>query len=82
MNAKKTLNPRKLPTQGRAKVTVDAILQAATHILDKEGLEKANTNHIAEVAGVSVGSLYQYFPGKDAILSSIIERYIKRCQNS
>ncbi|TDQ63926.1 TetR family transcriptional regulator [Maritalea mobilis] len=71
-------SPRKQPRQARARATVDAILQASTRILQKHGLEKFNTNHIAEVAGVSVGTLYQYFPSKDAILIELIRQ--KRSQ--
>ncbi|MCF4097832.1 TetR/AcrR family transcriptional regulator [Maritalea mediterranea] len=78
--AKQPASPRKRPRQARARVTVDAILQASTRILQKQGLEKFNTNHIADVAGVSVGTLYQYFPSKDAILIELIRQ--KRSQLS
>lgn len=71
-------SPRKQPRQARARATVDAILQGSTRILQKHGLEKFNTNYIAEVAGVSVGTLYQYFPSKDAILIELIRQ--KRSQ--
>ncbi|AVX05246.1 hypothetical protein MXMO3_02735 [Maritalea myrionectae] len=71
-------SPRKTPRQARARATYDAILQASTRILQRDGLEKLNTNHIAEVAGVSIGTLYQYFPGKDAILIELIRQ--KRTQ--
>ncbi|WP_424981902.1 TetR/AcrR family transcriptional regulator [Maritalea sp. S77] len=71
-------SPRKQPRQARARATVNAILQASTRILQTHGLEKLNTNHIAEVAGVSVGTLYQYFPSKDAILIELIRQ--KRSQ--
>lgn len=53
---------------------MDAILDASAHILETAGLEALNTNAIAERAGVSIGSLYQYFPGKDAILAALIRR--------
>lgn len=65
--------PRKQPTQHRARITVESILQAAESIIFKEGYEVATTNHIAEVAGVSIGSLYQYFPSKDAIVAGLVE---------
>jgi AcrR family transcriptional regulator len=68
--------PRKLPSQERAKETVEAILSAAAKVLVKEGFEKASTNRIAEVAGVSVGSLYQYFPSKEALISVLMDRHI------
>lgn len=65
------LSPRKEPRQLRAAVTRDAILQAAAHILDNAGLAAFNTNRVAEVAGVSIGSLYQYYPNKDALLMAL-----------
>ncbi len=54
---------------------MDAILLAAAHILKTEGFAHATTNRIAEKAGVSVGSLYQYFPNKQAIVAALRERY-------
>jgi AcrR family transcriptional regulator len=74
---KKKLNPRKEPNQDRAKDTVENIVDATAHILEKEGFEKISTNRIAEKAGVSIGSLYQYFPTKEAIFSFMMERYVK-----
>ncbi|CAN7378805.1 TetR/AcrR family transcriptional regulator [Caballeronia sp. dw_19] len=68
------LSPRKLPAQGRAAKTVDTILDAAADVLDRLGLEGYNTNYIADRAGVSIGSLYQYFPSKDAVTAALIER--------
>lgn len=53
---------------------VAAILEAAARVLEREGLERYNTNRVAAVAGVSVGSLYQYFPNKDALTVALIER--------
>lgn len=73
----KRLNPRKEPNQDRAKETVETIVGATAHILEKEGFEKISTNRIAEKAGVSIGSLYQYFPTKDAIFSFMMERYVR-----
>jgi hypothetical protein len=61
-------NPRKSALQKRSRVTVDALLEATARILIREGFDKASTNRIAEVAGVSVGSLYQYFPNKEALI--------------
>lgn len=72
---------RKQPIQDRAKVTSDAILEAAEIIIVKEGYEKATTNYIAERAGVSIGSLYQYFPNKDAIISALIEQEVSKVAN-
>jgi AcrR family transcriptional regulator len=67
--------PRKEPRQERARATVDAILAATARILVKEGYDRASTNKIALQAGVSVGSLYQYFPSKEALVSALIERH-------
>lgn len=63
---------RKKPRQARAQATVDAILQASAHILVGQGFEGFNTNAVAERAGVSVGSLYQYFPNKEAIIAEMV----------
>jgi len=69
---------RKLPRQARAQATVGAILEATVQILDREGLEAATMSHIAEVAGVSVGSIYQYFSHRDAILNALQDREFAR----
>ena len=61
---------RKEPRQERARATVEAILEAAARILDRQGWKGFTTNAVAEVAGVSIGSLYQYFPNKAASLPS------------
>lgn len=58
--------------------TVDAILEGAARILARDGWTKASTNRIAEAAGVSVGSLYQYFPSKEAIAVELLKRYRER----
>lgn len=70
----KTLQPRKSPAQKRSAETVEAILEAAARVLEKAGFAGYNTNAVAERAGVSIGSLYQYFPGKDALTVALIER--------
>lgn len=67
---------RKSPQQGRSKETVEAIFGAVTHILNREGAENLTTNKIAEVAGVSVGSLYQYFRNKESIYEGILMRLL------
>ncbi|HWX66747.1 MAG TPA: TetR/AcrR family transcriptional regulator [Rhodanobacter sp.] len=67
--------PRKFASQERSRATVDALVEATARILVKEGFDKASTNRIAEVAGVSVGSLYQYFPSKEALVAVVIERH-------
>ncbi|MDM0089195.1 MULTISPECIES: TetR/AcrR family transcriptional regulator [unclassified Variovorax] len=69
-----SLKPRKIPTQSRAEQTVAALLEAAARVLEAKGLEGLNTNKVAELAGVSVGSLYQYFPGKDALVVALLQR--------
>jgi AcrR family transcriptional regulator len=66
------LAPRKKPLQARATATVQAILQAAAHILETHGLAACSTNAVALKAGVSIGSLYQYFPSRDAITRALI----------
>ncbi len=68
------VSPRKLPRQRRAEATVAAILEAAAQLVAQRGLAAFNTNAVAERAGVSIGSLYQYFPGKDAIMAALIAR--------
>ena len=67
-------NPRKRPHQARASATVDAILEATAHILREGGLPGLSTNRIAERAGASIGSLYQYFPSREAILAELLRR--------
>lgn len=74
-------NQRRLPTQKRAKFTYDAILTAAAHVLEREGEEAFTTNRVADKAGVSIGSLYQYFQHKDAILVAIAEREEQKLQS-
>jgi AcrR family transcriptional regulator len=69
---------RKVPRQARAQATVNAILEATVQVLDREGLDAASTTRIAEVAGVSVGSLYQYFSHRDAILDALQDREFER----
>jgi AcrR family transcriptional regulator len=67
--------PRKNASQERSRATVDALIEATARILVREGFDKASTNRIAEVAGVSVGSLYQYFPSKEALVAAVIDRH-------
>lgn len=69
---------RKQPQQARAQQTVNAILEATVQVLDREGLDAATTTRIAEVAGVSIGSLYQYFSHRDAILNALQDREFER----
>ncbi|QHF03650.1 TetR family transcriptional regulator [Pseudomonas asturiensis] len=69
------VKPRKIPAQARSRATVDAIIQAATYILTKVGWEGLTTNAIAERAGVNIGSLYQFFPNKEAIIAELQRRH-------
>jgi AcrR family transcriptional regulator len=67
--------PRKNASQERSRATVDALIEATARILVREGFDQASTNRIAEQAGVSVGSLYQYFPSKEALVAAVIDRH-------
>lgn len=80
---------RKQPSQSRSEAIVEAILGATTRLLPLLGVERVSTNRIAEVAGVSVGSLYQYFQNRESILARLIEKDLElsernfiRCINS
>jgi AcrR family transcriptional regulator len=70
------LRPRKQPLQARSQRTVDVVLKAAAQVFARRGYAGATTNHIAERAGVSIGSLYEYFPSKDALLVALLEDHI------
>jgi AcrR family transcriptional regulator len=72
---------RKQPKQARSRATVEAILDGAIRVLDQEGAEAATTSHIAEVAGVSVGTLYQYFKQRDDILDALQDREFARAKD-
>jgi len=67
---------RRRPKQRRAQQTVDAVLHAVVRVLKREGFKAVTTNRIAEVAGVSIGSVYQYFPDKQAIFVALHQRHI------
>jgi AcrR family transcriptional regulator len=69
-----SVKPRKIPQQSRAEQTVATILEAAARVLESKGMDGLNTNLVAQRAGVSVGTLYQYFPGKDAIIVALSKR--------
>ncbi len=69
-------NPRKTPKQRRSGETVEIILEATARILVADGYDRASTNKIALAAGVSIGSLYQYFPNKEALVATLCERHI------
>ena len=68
-------NPRKSASQERSRATVQALLDATARVLTKDGYDRASTNRIAATAGVSVGSLYQYFPNKEALVAALVARH-------
>lgn len=68
--------PRKRPRQERSKATVETILAATARVLVKKGFDGLTTNSVADAAGVSIGSLYQYFPSKEALVAALIEQHI------
>jgi AcrR family transcriptional regulator len=72
---KRRLLPKKAPRQARARATVEALLEATADILKRDGYSKLTTNRIAERAGVNIASLYQYFPGKEAIVAELRSRH-------
>jgi len=69
---------RRVPHQERARVTVDALVSATAQVLLKEGYDACTTNRVARVAGVSIGSLYQYFPDKEALVMAVVEQHLTR----
>ena len=75
-NRTESLKPRKKPQQRRSRVTIDTIFEAAIQVLLANGLEGITTIQIADRAGVSVGSLYQYFPNKRALLAAVVKRHV------
>lgn len=75
MRAIPATRPRRRPRQARAQATVDAIIKATAQVLVQEGYDRASTNRIAQAAGVSIGSLYQYFPSKEALVAALVEAH-------
>ncbi|MGK4003774.1 TetR/AcrR family transcriptional regulator [Sorangium sp. So ce1036] len=70
------LKPRKSPVQARSAATVEALHAATIQVLTREGLARCTTTRVAERAGMSVGSLYQYYPNRDALLAAVLERHL------
>jgi AcrR family transcriptional regulator len=68
---KKTLKPRKTPQQARSRQTREDILEATAHLLNRKPFGEVSTNHIAKKTGISIGTLYKYYPNKDAILADL-----------
>lgn len=75
------VEPRKEPKQERSKQTFQDILRGAKYVIRRDGIQKLSTNKVAEESGVSIGSLYQYFPSKEAIIAALIEQYIEEEYN-
>jgi len=72
------LEPRKTPVQARAEVTVEAICEATIQVLLSHGAERLTTTRVADRAGVSVGTLYQYYPNKQSLLYAVMEEHLDR----
>jgi AcrR family transcriptional regulator len=73
----RALTPRKTPRQARSTVTVDAVFEATIQVLLSEGAQRLTTTRVAERAGVSVGTLYQYYPNKQALLYAVMQRHLE-----
>jgi AcrR family transcriptional regulator len=76
MPKKELLEPRKMPSQERSRKTMAAVYESAAHIFVNVGYAEATTDQIAEKAGVSIGTLYNYFSGKEAILNGLWEQHM------
>lgn len=76
MKASERASTRREPKQQRSRQTVEAVLEAVQRVLKRHGAEAITTNRVAEAAGVSIGSLYQYFPDKQAIFMALHERHV------
>lgn len=77
MTRERAAKPRRKPVQSRSTATVEAIVEAAAQVFARHGYAAGTTNRIAVRAGVSIGTLYQYFPNKDAILVALVERHLE-----
>jgi AcrR family transcriptional regulator len=78
MHPQASFGPRKTPVQARSEATVEAIFEATIQVLLEGGPDRLTTTQVAERAGVSVGTLYQYFPNKHSLLFSVAERHLNR----
>ena len=72
--------PRRIPRQARSRALVEVILEATARVLAERGYAGTNTNLVAERAGVSVGSVYQYFPNKDSLITALHEQHAAQMQ--
>jgi AcrR family transcriptional regulator len=77
MTKKQPISPRKSPKQSRSRSLVESAVEAAARVLSRFGYDAASTNRVAETAGISIGSLYQYFPNKDALIGAVIDKQIE-----
>jgi AcrR family transcriptional regulator len=77
--SQKPIAPRKAPVQSRSKRTLEHVLEGAARVFKREGFG-ATTNRIAETAGVSIGTLYEYFPNKEALLAALAERHVAEAE--
>src|SRR5262249_49825865 len=77
-----TTAPRRAPSSVEGEAIVDAIVDAARELIAVEGLDRVTTNRVADRAGVSVGSLYQYFPNKEAIVAAVARRLDERAADA
>jgi AcrR family transcriptional regulator len=75
---KKTIKPRKTPQQARSRQTREDILEAAAHLLNRKPFDEVSTNHIAKKTGISIGTLYKYYPNKDAILADLSLEFMQQ----
>jgi AcrR family transcriptional regulator len=75
---KERLKPRKSPKQERSRRTREEILEATAHLLNRHPLEEVSTNHIAKKTGISIGTLYKYYPNKDSILADLSLMYMQQ----
>jgi AcrR family transcriptional regulator len=75
---KKGIKPRKTPQQARSRQTREDILAATAHLLNRKPWGEVSTNHVAKKTGISVGTLYKYYPNKDAILADLSLKYMQQ----
>src|ERR1700761_8838666 len=75
---KKAIAPRKTPQQARSRQTREDILKAAAHLLNRHSFGDVSTNHIAKKTGISIGTLYKYYPNKDSILADLSLMYMQK----
>lgn len=73
---RRSQTPRKQPLQARSTLTVEAVLEASFQVLQREGYARFTTTRVAERAGVSVGSIYQYFPNRAALIAELLRRHL------